>query len=249
MFHKKDSLDQDYLIHTYELLLKENQELIPYIKDVKFVHSEEEFAGSYSNSKREIIINQQALERIKGQKHLYGLEVIKHEMEHARNLMTLENPHQDIESLAINYSLKDYAIRNELDWHHNIDCLEPNLLHFRIQKNYEVNPGERIVEIKAWKYIVNLLKNQRTSKDLLTARIMLYYSYIRGYQDNRYYLECPTYQFLLNTGMYHELYWLKNRVKSKDYCLQTRLTYGLPITSEEHENKVLQKVHLRKAIR
>ena len=46
--------------------------------------------------------------------------------------------------------------------------------------------------------------------------------------------------------MLHELYWLKNRIEDKDYCFQTRLMYGLPLTAEEYQEKTLQKVKLKK---
>ena len=69
---------------------------------------------------------------------------------------------------------------------------------------------------------------------------------MRGYQENDYYREIPTYQFLLNTRMFYELYWLEKQVKEKDYCLNTRLTYGLPITEEEYDKLIPQKVKLRK---
>ena len=46
--------------------------------------------------------------------------------------------------------------------------------------------------------------------------------------------------------MLHEFYWLKNRIEDKDYCFQTRLMYGLPLTTEEYQEKTLQKVKLKK---
>ncbi len=245
MTNRCEDVDEEFLMHTFELLLSENEELEPYILSFEIVHSDDKFIGTYSNDRREIKINQKALETFKRNRHLYSLSVVKHEIEHARNLMTLEHPRDDMESLTVNYSLKDFAIRNHLDCHSNVDQLNPFLLRFYIRENYETNPGERLVEIRTWKYLVNLLKNQRISEDLLVSRMMLYYSYIRGYQDNRYYLEAPTYQFLLKTGMFHEYVWLKNRVSKKNYNLETRLMYGLPITENEHDQKVLQKVKLR----
>ena len=124
--------------------------------------------------------------------------------------------------------------------------MNPSLLHYDIIQNYETNPGERLAEIRAWKFLVQLLKNQRISTDLLISRTCLYYSYIRGYHDNRYYLECPTYQFLMNTKMFYEYYWLNQKIKNKDYCFETRLMYGLPITEKEYQEKILQKVKLQR---
>ena len=123
------------------------------------------------------------------------------------------------------------------------------ILMGRLKKasNYLIDPGERLADIRAWKYIVNLLKNQRTSDDLLVARSMLYYSYIRGYQHNRYYLDAPTYLYLIKMGMYHQYYLFKKRVEEqKNYSFETRLTYGLPLTEKEYDKSILRKVRLKK---
>ncbi len=137
-------------------------------------------------------------------------------------------------------------MEHKIDKIPNLDHLSDFFLRINTKANYETDPGERLAEIKAWKYMVNLLKNQRTSDDLLKARTMLYASYIRGYKDNRYYLDPPTYEFLLKTGMFYPFNWLKNRVEKKDYSFETRITYGLPITKEEYDEKVLQKVKLKR---
>lgn len=245
MWHKEEKPTKDYLNQSFEFMLNKEKDLSSYISDFQIVEEEGVFLGTYSNETKVICINQRELEKLPSSS-LYALQCIRHEMEHARNLQILENRHQDIETQVINYALKDYVLRHHLDWHPNLDNLDPFYLRYNIINNYETNPGERLAEIRSWKYIVNLLKNQRTSIDLLLARKALYYSYIRGYENNRYYLESPTYQFLLNTQMFHEYYWLDKRVKRKDYNFETRITYGLPITEKEYNEKVLQKVKLQK---
>ena len=119
-------------------------------------------------------------------------------------------------------------------------------LYYDTKLCYETDPGERIADIKACKYIVNLLKNQNNTDELLIARGMLYYAYTRGYKDNGYYLDPPTYDFLLKTGMYREHYWLKNRVNAKDYCFDTRITYGLPVTYTEYKRGISEKTKVLK---
>ena len=144
------------------------------------------------------------------------------------------------------YSLRSYAMEHGLDYSPNVDNLFKSFLDISIKMNYELDPGERLADIKACKYMVNLLKNQRRTEDLLLARGMLYYAYARGYNDNGYYLDPPTYDFLLKTGMYREHYWLKNRVNAKDYCFDTRITYGLPVTYTEYKRGISEKTKVLK---
>lgn len=243
--NKNKEIDQNFLYKVLEEMLFKEKELIPYVKDCLVVEEKEPHLGNYSCTQKNITLNLEKINK-SPKANILGIETVRHELEHARNMMILEKGHRDIESLIINYSLKDYALKNDLDIFHNINQLNILSLQHAIKNNYSIDPGERLVEIKAWRYMVNLLKNQRRSEDLLISRSYLMYSYMRGYQENDYYREIPTYQFLLNTRMFYELYWLEKQVKEKDYCLNTRLTYGLPITEEEYDKLIPQKVKLRK---
>lgn len=246
---KDKELNKKFIEDAFCIMVGRENELENYISNLEIIEDESEVLGLYSNRTKKIKINKKAIETSKegkcANKNLMTLEIIRHEIEHARNLKTLEEERNDIESLIVAYSMKDYALDQGLNYH-NLYLTHDSFLSYKIRENYELNPGERLAEIKSWKYLVNLLKNQRTSYDLLTARSMLYYSYIKGYKDNRYYLDAPTFQFLSNTGMLQELKWLKQRLDGKDYTFETRVTYGLPLTYEEHNEKTLQKVKLRK---
>ena len=243
-------LTKDFIQDAFSIMMQKEKDLLPYITDFKVQEREDNLLGSYSNYEKQIIIYQETINTLKTpmNSNLMAIEVIRHEMEHARNLKTLEEGRKDIESLVVSYSLKDYAIEQELDYSTFSSPLDLWMLTLKIKENYETNPGERLVEIKAAKYLVNLLKNQRISDDLLQARRLLYYSYIRGYKNNRYYLDAPTYQFLFETNMLQELKRLRKRVESKNYTLEKRLTYGLPLTYKEYDEKVLQKVKLQRRI-
>ena len=246
MEEKNTPLTKRFIEDSFNIMIREEPELEPSINDFRVVRASEKNLGTYSNENRVIRINQKNIERQGGNEQLNALEVIRHEMEHARALKKFYEGRDDIESLIINYSLRDYAMMMGMDRFPNLDNLSWPYLKFNKKENYEIDPGERLAEIKAWKYMVNFLKNQRKTDDLLTARSNLYYAYIRGYLNNRYYLDAPTYEFLRKTGMYHNYHWLKNRVDKKDYSFETRITYGLPITYQEHEEKVLKKVLLKK---
>ena len=245
---KRKELSNQFIEDAFQEMIQKEQDLLPYITGFEICEKEGNLLGGYSNYQRRIEIHKKTIESqiSKVNTNLLALEVIRHEMEHARNLKILEEDKKDIESLVIKYSLKDYAIEKGLDFPSFYTPFELWMLPYRIKESYEVNPGERLAEIKANKYLVNLLKNERRSEDLLHARSMLYYSFIRGYKDNRYYLDAPTYQFLLKTDMLHELKWLINRVNKNDYSFETRITYGLPITCKEYQTDVLQKVKLKR---
>ena len=252
MEYKDKDVDDIFINQAFELILKKDLELKPFIHNFKVVHMDDMNLGSYSNEDREICVNiDQILTADTGVKNkkLLAVEVIRHEMEHARNLQTLFKGRKDIESTIVGFSLKEYASEHGLDGYDYYDKDDFYILMGRLKKasNYLIDPGERLADIRAWKYIVNLLKNQRISDDLLVARSMLYYSYIRGYQHNRDYLDAPTYLYLIKMGMYHQYYLFKKRVEEqKNYSFETRLTYGLPLTEKEYDKSILRKVRLKK---
>ena len=119
-------------------------------------------------------------------------------------------------------------------------------INFLTTENYEISPDERSAEITSWKYIVNLLKNKRRSYELLFAKTNLFYSYVRGYKDNGIYINCPTYEFLIELRLMRKFKLLKKKVESNNYNLETRLINGLPITQEEYNNEILKRLQLTK---
>ena len=239
--NREAPLDEKFINNAFEIMLDDDKGLIPYIEDFRITKLPRNLIGAYSNEERCIKINKEAIEEQSINQQLFALHVLRHELEHARNLKTLYEGRKDIESLVVYYSLRSYAMEHGLDYSPNVDNLFKSFLDISIKMNYEVDPGERLADIKASKYIVNLLKNQRRTEDLLIARGMLYYAYARGYNDNGYYLDPPTYDFLLKTGMYRDHYWLKNRVNAKDYCFDTRITYGLRVTYTEYKRGISEK--------
>ena len=247
--YKSKELDNDFINKSFELMMKERKELIPYIKKMEIKKMPDNYLGSYSDEERIIRVDKEKMieeETTVKNKKILAMQILRHELEHAKQLRNLYQGKDDIESAIIRYSLKEYAIRNGLVRPWEYEARELNMMSMKKRENYAIDPGERLAEINAWKFIVNLIKNQKYTEDLLTARSMLYYSYSRGYEDNEYYLDPPTYEYLLNLGLYHDYYLLKKRVKKKDYSYETRLTYGLPLTYEEYEKDILKKVKLRK---
>ena len=252
--YKENGIDDDFINRAYELMIQKESSLAPFVNDFRLEPDGENNIASYSLGERIIRVDTDRLrdcldkEVIKNDR-LFTLRVVRHELEHAKNLQRLHERRNDIESTIIKLALKDYAVAHGLDSLDYFDKTDFFLMEMRgRRKEYSrINPEERLTDIKAWKYLVNLLKNQRRSNDLLIARSNLYYAYKRGYEENPYYIESPVYRFLLKMGMYHEYYLFKKRVEEEhDYTFETRLTYGLPLTTKEYDAQILKKVRLQK---
>ena len=234
-------LDEAYISKAFDMMMDKEKGLEDYARAVRVVSEESDCLADYDCDTGLIhvylnkILEDKSITR---NKKILTFEALRHEMEHARNIARLYQCRSDIESVVLRASLKKYAIEKGIDVSRTLDKIDPQYYSFKKKENYDVDPDERLAEIMGWKYIVNLLKNQRSSYDLRSARVMLYLSYIKGYNHNRYYLEAPTYQYLLNTGLYHQLYLLRKRVAEQDYCLETRLRCGLPIRPVEFSSDV-----------
>ena len=241
--NKDRKLKNGYIYDIFDEMITKEPELMEYISDFFIVQKDNNSFGHYSENRRSICINKLAIENQSDiiNPSLYVIEIIRHEMEHARNLKRLYAGKNDIESMIVLYAIRYCAMKYGLDYYPTADVMEPDELYKEVKKNYEINPGERLVEIKAWKYIINMFKNLRDSDELDLARRMLYFTLIKGYKSNRYYLEPPTYEFLLKTGMVQHLKWLKDQINAKDYSFDTRITYGLPISAKEYREDVFEK--------
>lgn len=247
--YQNKTIDEDYIYQIFDILMEKEQDLIPYINNLIITHENDNNLGIYWLEKKIITIN---INNINNHhiacKNILGLQTLKHEIEHARSIKKIENYGHDLETSIILNAYKGYAISHHL-CPPLANSFELTNLNYNIANNYEINPGERISNVKSWKYVINLLKNQRTSKDLLIARSMLYYTYTNGYKDNRYYLDCPTFTFLLNTNQLTELKTLINLINKYNYSLDTRLLYGLPISYTEYNKDILKKVKLQKKVK
>ena len=244
--YRNSDIDDEFIIKAFDYIMENEQDLWPYVRDFSISTDDKPSFGLYSNEKKVITINKKRInENEIIAKNTLGISVIKHEIEHAKSLKKLEELKDDIETKAIFYSLRSYAIASGLD-STKMDSMDLVMLALNTKSNHDIDPGERIAYIKAWKYVVNLLKNQNKTKDLLDARTMLYSSYVRGYNDNRYYLDCPTYSFLFETNQLQDLKLLRKRVAKENYSFDTRLLYGLPITYKEYNTDIFIKSRLQK---
>ncbi len=245
-----EGLDDEFIYRAYEIIMGDEEGLDPYISDFEVVNENDGSVASYNNYSKKITINTEGVlnsrDDIKNKKIL-ALKALRHEIEKAKNIRKVHEGIDDIETVLVRYGNIDYARANGLYPITSFDQLDPTLSAFRRYENYHLNPAERIADIRSWRYMVNLLKNQRRTEDLLTARRNLYYAYVQGYKNNGWYLNPPTYEYLLGMRMLDEYYSLKKRVEERQYVFDTRLLLGLPLRDgSEHDKKILEKVKLQK---
>ncbi len=253
-FLKEESqkpIDDDFMNHAFEIMMEEEKELYPFISSLDIqdyteeeTNDKQDIVGDYHQDSKKIHLYRVPLRTHVKDNKIAVLGTLRHELEHARNLKNYLEGGNDIESTLIQYGLRDYGLRNHLLPREHISDDEVLVISQLVKYNNHLNPDERISEIKAWEYMVNLLKNDRESDDLNFARSLLLLSYQDGYFDNRYYLEAPTLRFLINTGMLMEHNDLLEDIYKKQYSFATRVKYGLPLTYSEYEERIPVKVKL-----
>ena len=245
---KDFELNERFLNSIIDIMMSNESELSDFISRIDF-KNDLDGLGVYDCDLKIIGINYEGLLKLPIEneiKKVVAIQVLRHEMEHARNLKRLYDGRCDIESMVIKYSLVGYIKKVGLNVGLFIDENDAGFLSMRNSHNYDINPGERIADIKSYKFVVNMLKNKRNSKELMLMRSMLYNFYIRGYKDNRYYLDAPTYTYLLNMGMFQDYNILKQTVDLTDYSLDTRALCGLPITYQEKDELLLKRAFGKK---
>lgn len=247
-------VDREFLERGFELLLQEDESLKKYVSNIKVTTSDEDdkILGNFRIKDKLVTIylnniiklDNYHLNNTINKNNIRALEIMKHEIVHAENIKKVDQNKKDIESNVLKPSLLNYCIEKGL--YFPLKDQDIHYINFLASENYLLDPGERLAEIKAWKYIVNILKNQKRTDELLYARTNLFYSYIRGYEDNGIFINCPTYEFLLELGLMREYKQIKRKVEENKYSFDTRLTYGLPLSYFEFNYKILNKVRLQK---
>lgn len=246
-------LDKSFLEKAFEYLLEEEKNLTDYVCNIKITDNDDsnDIYGNYRLPPDKLVTlyinniqNKNIFSNNINRKNIFALEALKHEITHARQIKNIDAGKKDINTEVNKLSLLNYCKKNGLFY--PLPEYDMTYINFLTNENYELSPDERSAEISSWKYIVNLLKNNRYSDELLFAKTNLYYSYIRGYKDNGIYINCPTYEFLIELKLMREFKLLKKKVESNNYSLETRLKNGLPITYEEYNYEILKRLRLSK---
>lgn len=246
-------LDKKFIEKAFDYYLEEDSDLKDYVCNIKVTDNDEDsnIYGNYRMPPDKLvtiyinnIINKNVYSDNINRKNIFALEALKHEITHAKQLKRIDEGRKNINTEVNKLSLLNYC--SEKGFFYPLPEYDMQYINFLTNENYEISPDERSAEITSWKYIVNLLKNKRRSDELLFAKTNLFYSYIRGYKDNGIYINCPTYEFLIELRLMREFKLLKKKVESNNYNLETRLKNGLPITQEEYNNEILKRLQLTK---
>lgn len=251
--YDKKILDRAFIERAFDLLLKEEPEINDYVCNIKVTDNDYDSTiyGNYRMPPDKLvtiyinnIINKNVYSDNVNRKNIFALEALKHEIVHAKQLKKIDKGKKDLNTEVNKFSLLNYCAKKGLFY--PLPEYDMTYINFQTEENYLICPDERSAEIEAWKFIVKLLKNKRYSDELLFAKSNLYYSYTRGYKDNGIYINCPTYEFLIELRLMREFKLLKKKVESNNYNLETRLKNGLPITKQEYNNEVLKRLKLVK---
>lgn len=246
-------LDRNFIEKAFNYYLEEESDLRDYVSNIKITNNDEDrtIYGNYRMPPDKLvtiylnnIINKNVFSDNVNRKNIFALQILKHEIIHAKQLKSINEARKDINTEVNKYSLLNYCCEKGLFY--PLPEYDMKYINFLTDENYIISPDERSAEIASWKYIVNLLKNKRLSDELLYAKSNLFYSYTRGYSDNGIYINCPTYEFLIELRLMREFKLLKKKVETKKYNLETRLINGLPITHKEFNDEILKRLRLTK---
>ncbi len=244
LYKEEDFLEDDFIKNAFEEMV-EQEGLHDFAKAVMISDEDVGNLGDYDRDVKLITIYPSIILCDKGKvdnKRLLALQVLRHELEHARNTMLIHQGREDIESTVLRSDFRNYIRENHVDVDDSIDPFDRTSYLINKKKCYQINPDERLADIRAWKYVINLLKNDRRSEDLALARKMLQKAYRRGYRVNKDNISAPTFKFLKKLEMYNLKAQLEERIRKQRYCLETRLNLGLPIVDEAEDENVLRKI-------
>ena len=245
--HKNEELDEQFIRDAFEIMIFHDN-LEHYVNKLTFDNGEQ--FGLFDGENRIININIErinGLERSNYSKRLNALLILRHEIEHARNLKKtiisdgIESVILELSMLVDNLNAADEKSR-EL-WV-KMGAIQSGI----VEKSsvYGLNPNERIADIRSLKFMVNILKNNRNSQELIQSRKFLYETYVRGYFDTGSKIDPPTYLYLIKSGFLIYYSNLANYISShRPYSLDTRVLCGLPITREEKDLVLLNKAGLK----
>ena len=95
-----EELTESFLQDAFDELLAQEPELKDYAQDFRVGYASKDL-GNYVFEDRLIKVSKPLIiKKCPQNPHLLGIEVIRHELEHARDLQTLEQRRKDIESLS-----------------------------------------------------------------------------------------------------------------------------------------------------
>lgn len=257
LLHKGNNfeLTSSFMDDVIEIMKKEEKNLGEFITSINIDYNFP-ISGCYSPYKRLIIINPNIIsECAKGYCKEFFIKTLRHEIEHAKCLKKLYQNSSDLETCLLKAANLDYIKEMNLGIELVPDELSPERISFYSDKlyvqNHNLNPEERIVEVRALLYLLELVNNTNDIDAITTVATNLFLTYQRGYEASNegYMMESPTYKYLLNMKMFYEQELIKKKFEDLNYSLEEKLLYGLPISFYEYGIRIGELTKIRERSR
>ena len=234
-------LTRGFIEEAFDILISHYKDLESYISDFQTIFYYEDNLGRYDLQTRVLSVNVSNLcetiiePTIKNRK-LLSLEVLRHELEHVKQIQTLWEGEESFEKYLLTCAFQFYCIQKKI-LNGNQDPKYIWNLAFMKKDNYDLDPSERLAEIRAFEFVLPLLDKDRDKGDLEVLKKELWKQYCKGYFMRNQFLPPPTYEFLSKIGLDTECEILRKRVVDNHYDSRTRFIYGLPMEMEEIEKE------------
>lgn len=223
-------IDNDFVHNVFEVMKASEPTLESFLQGITVENSPVQYArGNYNYFTRELSLYLNEFVDLyvnDSQKLDACIMMISHLIEHARSYRKFLRFDQDIESYVIkpcfNYDENTKKIHPEA-------CTEGQ----RPLVAYLCSPIERVASIRSAEFFVKLVEDRKDPESLENAKNSLADTYLQGYINNGYFLNPPTYNYLIERKNPDILKELDKMVTNNVYDLYTRVLCGLPIKMEE----------------
>lgn len=244
------------------------RDLDGYVHNIAFTDEiDDKNLAAYNFYKKQILMNYKQFHNDWQENDLFGLltdstelafyhnigitQVILHELEHALQWKIADDTQNTtIEAKLIRVAQSFSIMFNELEQSGEIshDLLEAYEAKYRqlYEKNYKVNPVERMAQINSYRTIINTIEPIKSQifKAYLFHNILSWQAKTSGYES---YLQeglCPTQVYLTNMkreeiwrgfDFYDENLAVLLKKVSDEYSFDQRMLFGLPVSSGEYK--------------
>jgi hypothetical protein len=228
--YEEKPIDNAFVYDAFEIMKASEPKLKDDLARISVKPSPVSFArGNYHYSTKELFIYLNEIETSylnDSQKLDACITMISHLIEHARSFQKFQNSDDDIESFVTGLCFNIDPNTNKVI---QVDCTEGH----KPLSAFLYSPVERIASIRAAEFFVNLVKDRKNQEALEDARSVLSDIYLKGYINNGYFLNPPTYNYLIERRDPETLKVLDKMVNDNKYDLYTRVLCGLPIKLDE----------------
>ncbi len=275
-------IDVKFIDKLVEIIIVKNN-LQNYVRDVRFTDKLEKrenavVCAAYSHFKRKILVDYVSIQLILENRCHYDqlfnsleqimfrnltiTQFILHELEHALQYQQFDNKNDDsLEAKLVKASfkyeriLKDPRILNDMVKNEKEVKGVFNYLKTLYRQFYDLNPTERLAQVKSFRLILDVLQAIKKYIPNLYefTEASLIEEMLKGYPESWEFGSCPTQVYLF--GYHQNQVWYDLDFYDSDpdklmenvskYNLPERLSLGLPISIREYNstNNILQRTN------